>query len=112
MRIAMSADANGLPGGLHHMDDGAATVSSTGHPLRPSVQSASVGANSERLLSPSDVDLGLLGAKAKERNRPGVLCAAPALLAWCAAIAALHGCRRPCRATLHEIAAHVAGHCL
>jgi hypothetical protein len=75
MRPAMSADGSGLPGGLHHhhLGDGGATASSTGRRLRPSVRSASVGANSERPLSSSDLDLGLSGAKAKERNRSVVL---------------------------------------
>jgi len=36
---------------------------------RPSVRSASVGAHSDRPLSPGDLDLGLASAKAKERNR-------------------------------------------
>lgn len=71
MRPAMSADANGFAGGLRGTAEGATASSAAGRRLRPSVRSASVGANSERPLSSSDLDLGLSGAKAKERNRSG-----------------------------------------
>ena len=46
------------------------TPSNPGRRLRPSVRSASVGANSERPLCSADLEMGgLSGAKAKERNR-------------------------------------------
>mmetsp|Transcript_9380 Transcript_9380/g.28197 ORF Transcript_9380/g.28197 Transcript_9380/m.28197 type:complete len:660 (-) Transcript_9380:1506-3485(-) len=70
-RSAMSAEADSLPLPGQEMYTRMGVAAGVGvRRLRPSVRSASVGANSDRPLSPSDLEPGgISGVKAKERNR-------------------------------------------